>query len=352
MKTPFLTILTSALLATGVFAGDLTWQEMARRPELWPAQCASKATIPFDGATIKPGQTLKVLKVLPKAVQVSTLDDKVTFEADPDETDVLAVAGAAYAKLTPKQRELTYASIAQRKDLWPAHLTLTRSFQVGGGQSVNAGEQVVVKNVQPDRARVLVERLNTTFECALPATDIMAQARKFVEDPQAGPRFVAEQPAVAAAPQPAKDRVLGELQGKLINSVTDKPEPLDAQAPPKYLVFCRGSSTCPYTHKFAPTLVKYYNEMKPKHPEFEIIWIMTESPADTGKYAKETGFSWRAIEYESTGSMPGVSKPIDGRLPQLIVMDLNGRVLINGVQTAAPAALQQLDALLKQPAKP
>ena len=30
-------------------AGELTWQELARRPELWPAQCTIKVTIPFDG---------------------------------------------------------------------------------------------------------------------------------------------------------------------------------------------------------------------------------------------------------------------------------------------------------------
>ena len=32
-----------------------------------------------------------------------------------------------------------------------------------------------------------------------------------------------------------------------------------------------------------------------------------------------------------------------------IVMDRDGKVLANGIQSTAPAALQQLDVLLKQP---
>ena len=89
--------------------------------------------------------------------------------------------------------------------------------------------------------------------------------------------------------------------------------------------------------------------MKPAHPEVEFVWIMTESAADTAKFAKQIGFNWRAIEYESTGSMPHVNEPINGLLPQLIVMDPNGRVLANGWQNSAQNALRQLDALLKAP---
>jgi hypothetical protein len=60
------------------------------------------------------------------------------------------------------------------------------------------------------------------------------------------------------------------------------------------------------------------------------------------------GFSWRALEYDATPAVPSVNKPIAGKLPQLIVMDRSGRVLANGIQSTAPAALKQLDALLTQ----
>jgi hypothetical protein len=206
---------------------------------------------------------------------------------------------------------------------------------------------------------VLVEEIKTTFHVAPQATDIMAQARQFVEDPQAGPRYLvvqkqaedkrlAEQKLVEVK-QRAQGKVIVELEGKLFNSVTGKPDPLDAKTLPRYLVFMRGSSTCPITRKFAPTLVKYYNDMKPTHPEFEVIWLMTETPEDTGKYAKATGFSWRAMEYNSTPAVPSVHDAISGLLPQLIVVDRDGKVLANGTQSQAPVALKQLDALLTQP---
>ena len=47
--------------------------------------------------------------------------------------------------------------------------------------------------------------------------------------------------------------------------------------------------------------------------------------------------------------MPSVCPYIDGRIPQLIVMNRDGKVLANGIQSTAPVALQQLDTLLKQP---
>lgn len=353
MKTSLLVILTTISLSAAAMAGDLTWQEMAQRTELWPALCASKATIPFEGGvTIKPGQKLKVLKVLPNAVQVSTLDDKTTFEAEPDETDVLAVAREAYAKLTPKQQALTYAVVTQHKDLWPEHVTATRSFNPGPGKMIQVGDTLLLIDCQPAGMTVKSEKNNASFNVVPDATDIMTLSRKLVEDPRALPRFAAEQKPTVAAMAAAQDRVIGELDGKLVNSVTGKPDPFDAKGLPRYLVFMRGSSTCPITHKFAPQLVKFYNKMKPTHPEFEIIWIMTESPADTSKYAKETGFSWRAVEYDDTGAMPTVNHLITGSLPQLIVMDRNGRVLANGSQDEATTALAKLDALLKQPTNP
>ena len=59
--------LNPKLLAIGLMTGtavaqDLTWTELAGRPELWPAQCTVKAAINFEGGvsipvfTIQPAQ--------------------------------------------------------------------------------------------------------------------------------------------------------------------------------------------------------------------------------------------------------------------------------------------------------
>jgi len=345
-------------LAGVAIAQDLTWQQLAQRPELWPTQCTVKQVINLQGATIQAGQKVDVVDFKGNEVDLKTTDGRTYFAAESDETDVLNVARDDYAKLTPKQRALTYLAIVQQKDLWPYKVVITRGFSLAPGKNVQVGDQVLVKDVQPGKVDVVSEKLNARFGVAMPATDLMAQARKFVEDDQAGPRLLAMQKEAEeklAAEQKAQadkikavGRVALELEGKLINSQTGQPEPLDTNSLPRYVVFLRGQSTCPITRRFAPSVIKYCEEMKPKHPEFEVIYLTIEDMPETMNFAKELGFNWRTVTYENT-TMPCVHPYIDGRIPQLIVMTRDGKVLANGIQSTAPAALQQLDALLKQP---
>lgn len=351
-------IVAICLMACPIAAQELTWIELAGRPELWPAQCTVRNVIKFEGgATVPAGAKVSVLDFKHNEVNLRTSDGQTYFAAEPDETDVLDLAREAYAKLTPKQRGLTYPLLVQRKDLWPYRVTIVRSFDLARGKTVAAGDQVLVKDLQPGKVDVVSEKLNARFGVAMPATDLMAQARAFVEDDQAGPRLLtmqklaqeklAEELKAKAEKIKAEGRVAVELEGKLINSVTGQAEPLDANALPRYIVFLRGQSTCPITRNFAPTFIRYCNSIKSTHPEVEVVYLTIESLDDTLKFAKELGFSWRTVTYENT-TMPCVSPIIDGRIPQLIVMDRDGKVLANGIQSTAPAALQQLDALLKR----
>jgi hypothetical protein len=237
-------------------------------------------------------------------------------------------------------------------------VTIIRGFNLAPGVAVQAGDSVLVKNVLPGKLDVVSEKLNARFGVTPLDTDLMAQARKFVEDDSAGPRLLTVQKAEAeklaaeeqakAAEIKAEGRVAVELEGKLINSQTGEPEPLNTNAWPRYIVFLRGQSTCPITRSFAPSFIQYCNSIKSTHPEVEVVYLTIESLPDTFKFAKELGFDWRMVSYENT-TMPSVNPIIDGRIPQLIVMDRDGRLLANGIQSTAPAALQQLDALLKQP---
>jgi hypothetical protein len=359
MKMKNSLLLTICLIGTAASAQSLSWAQLAIRPELWPAQCTVKDTIKFqDGVVIPAGASVDVLDFKGNEADMKTTDGKTYFAAEPDDTDVLDVANAAYAKLTPKQRALTYPSIAQQKDLWPYKVTITRGFSLAPGKNVQVGDQVLVKDVQFDHVDVVSTNLNARFAVTPPATDLMAQARKFVEDDSAGPRLLAvqkaEQEKLAAEQKAEADRIKAigripiELEGKLVNPVTGLPEPLDTNALPRYFVFLRGQSTCPITCAFAPKLIQYYAVMKPLHPEFEIVYLTIEDMPETKKFAQQLGFNWRTVSYENT-TMASVNPIIDGRIPQLIVMDRDGKVLANGIQSTAPDALQQLDALLKQP---
>jgi hypothetical protein len=357
----------TAMLAIGLIAGlanaqELSWAELSRRPELWPGKCLVNVAMKFDGgASVAAGQTVDVVDFKGDDVDLRTADGRTYFAAGSDETNVLSVARDAYAKLTPKQRELTYPLVVQRKELWPYRVVITRSFDLARGKPVSAGDQVLVKDVQAGKVDVVSEKLNARFGVALQATDLMAQARKFVEDDQAGPRLVAMQKA-AEEKLLAEQRILGdrikaegrvavELDGKLVNSVTGQAEPLDAKSPPRYIVFLRGSTTCSITRNFTPGFVKYYDGIKAAHPELEVVYLTLDAPADTGKFAQEMGFSWRSVTNDNA-TMPSLYAYIDGRIPQLIVMDRDGKILANGIQSTAPVALQQLESLMSRPVAP
>jgi hypothetical protein len=333
-------------------AAELSWADLVSRPDLWPAQCSVTQAMKLQGDhNLEAGQKLTVLELREKVVEVSLTDGKTAFSAAPEATDVLTVARATYDALTPQQRELTYGAVIQRKELWPYRVTLNRSFELGKGASLQQGGQLRVMGASPVALALLAENVNVVFNIVPQATDFMALARKFLEDPQAGPRF-----AVMAREMDEKVKaegsVLAELDGKLVNSVTDQPQPFDGAALPRYILFYRGSSLSPFTKGFTPTLVKYYNEVKPRHPEFEIVYLMTESAAATGKFATKMGFSWRAVSLENIATVPAVARFIGARLPQLIVVDRSGNVLVNGIEVDSLAALRRFDVLLNQPAAP
>jgi len=129
-----------SLLAGAAAAQQLTWNELANRPELWPVQCTVGAAMKFEGGlTVRAGEKVNVVDFKGNEVNLRTADGRVSFGAEPDETDVLAVAQAAYASLTPKQRALTYPAIIQKKELWPYKVTITRGLTWRPGRKCRSG---------------------------------------------------------------------------------------------------------------------------------------------------------------------------------------------------------------------
>lgn len=358
MKTLTLTLI-SGLLAIAAHAQELTWSQLVQHPELWPAQCRLKSDFDFQsGASIKAGQTVVVLAIHPKEIEVGTMAGKAfSFDVKPEDTDVLAAAQAAYAKLTPKQRALTYAKIFQETNLWPYRLTVKAALDLGGGRRVNPGDKVTFFKVEDGRLLVGSEKFDTKFHVDPQDTDLLERAREYVERPGGAP-----------------NRLVAELQPNLISSATARPDPLDTNSLPRYLVFVRAANFCPISQRFLPALVKFDNENKTKHPEYQIIYLSCDqSPTDMEKFSRTDGFDWPTVSYQRSGYLFQVNPHFQPLMPQFTVMDLAGRVLVSGVgemengvvhatstekngqapkpdgQSAA-AALKQFAMLLDQPA--
>lgn|GEM_PF-2434247 len=325
MKT-FNLILAVGLLAGVASAQELTWPQLVQHPELWPAQC--KLTHGFDfqsGAKVNAGDTVNVLKIHAKQVEVGTTTGKsFAFDVKPEDTDALAAAQTAYAKLTPKQRALTYAKIFQDRNLWPYRLTLKDTLDLGGGRRVNKGDQVIWRAVKGKRLTVGSEKYDTRFEVDPQETDLMEQARKYVELPDGAP-----------------SRMIVELQPNLINAATGRPDPLNTNSLPRYFAFIRAANFCPMSQRFIPQLVKFYHDMKPKHPDFEVIYLSCDGKLPAmEKFARDNGFSWPTVTYQRSGYLFELIPHFQPLMPQFTVMDRRGHVLVTGCGEAQNGGVQ------------
>ena len=323
-------VVVLAVSAAG--AQELSWQEVAGRKELWPSTCTLKKPLQFQsGKSVKAGQKVEVLDIQPAQVDLGALG--MGFSVKPEDTDCLAVAQAAWAALTPAQRELTYRSILTRKDLWPYKVALTEPIELGAPDGrLQPGTQVVLfDSDKSGKLHLITERTRTGFDLEPDATDLLAQVRKAVVD---GP----------------PSRVAGELDGRLVNPITGASAPLDPANLPRYYLIFRGGGWCPYTRKLTPDVVKFYKEMKPAHPEFEAIYLPVDHSApEMQAYAKEAGFPWPAVSFARSTDLK-ILAPLLGPVPQLIVVDNTGKLIVADTEQTNQAVLTKFKTILTQTA--
>lgn len=329
MKTLHLLLAMLSFVCTAS-AEELTWAQLVKRPEHWPTQCAMKKALEFQsGKKIAVGQKVDVLEIHDGEIVVGA--NGMSFGTKPTDTDILAVANAEYAKLTPAQRELTYASLLTRKDLWPYRVALTEPIDLGN-ERIPKGAPCVLLDTKGNELSLLWEKTKTGFELEVKLTDLLAQARNFVEHEDAIPSRVAE-----------------ELQGKLIDPISGAPKPLDPKALPRYYVFYRGGGYCPYTREMTPSIVEFYKQTKAAHPELELIFVPTDKTAtEMQAYAKEASFPWRSVSWEQCKKF-AVLAPLFGPVPHFVVVDPAGNRLMECTATDRGPVLAQLTALLDKP---
>jgi nucleoredoxin len=322
----------TALIAVTATAQELTLMELARRPEFLPAQVTLKQPVKLQGRpAINAGQRLTLVSVRGTNVEVETPDGRSVFNVKADDTDVLAAARATWGKLTPEQRALTYQSLLQRKDLWPYRVKLTQMMRLSTGD-LKPGFAAILVGTEGGNLLLVNEQGRYLFNAAPRDTDLLDSARQLLADPKAFPSRVAE-----------------DLRGKLINPGTQAAAALPANSDPKYFVFYRGAGWCGPCRQFSPSLVRFYKEAKPKYPNFEVVFISGDkTPAEMRNYAKEMGFSWVTVPPARQPATQIVNRFFTNLIPQLVVTDRAGSVVIDSARIGTAAALKQFDALLKK----
>jgi nucleoredoxin len=127
----------------------------------------------------------------------------------------------------------------------------------------------------------------------------------------------------------------------------------DALAGKSIIAIYYSAHWCPPCRAFTPELVKFYDETRASHPNFELIFVSSDkSAAEMKTYLNWGKMNWLALEY-SKRKTPMLAELAAKGIPYLIVLDADGKVLISrpeGQDWVAPQTnLAQLKKLLKKP---
>lgn len=308
----------------------LTWNDLIRRPEARPTTCTVNRDYRFQGGeTVRAGSTVNILEVNPGELVVETADGRITFGAKPEETDILAVASAAWAQLLPAQRELTYPALLQRMDLWPYRLKLQVPYNLENIKT-RIGDPALLLGLEGSELLVRHESSGLAFTVNPQETDLMTQARDTLANEAGLP-----------------GRLLEELAGKLVSPVNGQAVAIDASARPKYVVMYMGAGWCGPCLQFSPQLVKVLKEKSPAPADVALIYVSGDRNANEAKvYTTKLGIAWPTIYFKNRGQMPAFHQLFGDTIPQLVVTDRHGKVVIDSNKVGTARALQQLGGLL------
>jgi thiol-disulfide isomerase/thioredoxin len=247
----------------------------------------------------------------------------------PEETDILAVASAAWSQLTPAQRDLTYPALLQRLELWPYRVKLLLPYNLDN-QKTRVGDPALLLGLEGNQLLVRHERTTLAFNVDPQETDLMAQARLLVTSESGAP-----------------GRVIEEFAGKIASPLTGQAVKLDESARPKYVVMYMGAGWCGPCLTFSPKLVKMLKAKAPKPADVTVLYLSGDkSPAEAKGYMTKLGVDWPTIYFKNRGQLPAFGSLFGDVIPQLVVTDRHGRVLIDSSKTGYDQALAQLEKML------
>lgn len=125
--------------------------------------------------------------------------------------------------------------------------------------------------------------------------------------------------------------IAADLEGKFVELRNNVVQPVKnftlAQA--KYIAFYCGAGWCGPCHRFTPELVRFYKEMKPQYPNFEVVFLSDDrSAAEMHSYMMEMSMPFPAVRWDAV-KWSKAEKLCGAGIPCLVVIDQNDQVLSN-----------------------
>jgi nucleoredoxin len=139
-------------------------------------------------------------------------------------------------------------------------------------------------------------------------------------------------PATPAAPVPqaVAGKFTSEMSGKLVSlkGKTLSPHSREAIQGAKYYALYYSAKWCPPCRGFTPELVTAYNELKAKHPDFEVIFVSSDEDQDAMQsYMTDYKMPWPAVRFDLVKSLSAVKRHKEKGIPNLVFLTADGEVL-------------------------
>ena len=95
----------------------------------------------------------------------------------------------------------------------------------------------------------------------------------------------------------------------------------------KYWAFYYSASWCGPCRAFTPSLVDFYKQFKPTHPNFELIFVNhDQSEGDMLTYMRDDSMTWPAVRFADIDQAKA-NRYCGRGIPDLVLVDANGKVL-------------------------
>jgi nucleoredoxin len=140
-------------------------------------------------------------------------------------------------------------------------------------------------------------------------------------------------------PKPELDRIAPLVRGDLVGleGVALRDCSPSRLAGIKYYALYYSALWCPPCHAFTPRLVQFYNQFKPTHPQFELLFVSMDHDARSQvEYMREMHMPWPVVRFEALYSSdhpdeafkgPGIRSYASTGIPDLVLVDAAGNVL-------------------------
>jgi thiol-disulfide isomerase/thioredoxin len=121
---------------------------------------------------------------------------------------------------------------------------------------------------------------------------------------------------------------------------------------PDYYAIYFSAGWCGPCHHFTPKLVSFYQQMKPLHNNFEVVFVSRDrNEKDMLGYMRELSMPWPAVRFSEIKGLPDIMKYMGRGIPCLVIVDAQGNVVAdsyeNGQYVGAEKPMKRLGKLLE-----